>query len=57
MKPDTSELSGSLHLLDKQPDFSLVLGGPLCQLLRRARLTDDALMMLRQRIVVMSLLA
>jgi len=39
------------------PDFSLVLGGPLFQLLRRAQLTDDALMLQRRRIVVISLLA
>jgi hypothetical protein len=39
------------------PDFSLVLGGPLYQLMRRARLTDDALMLQRRRIVVISLLA
>jgi hypothetical protein len=39
------------------PDFSLVLGGPLYQLLRRARLTDDALTLQRRRIVVISLLA
>jgi hypothetical protein len=38
-------------------DFSLVLGGPLYQLLRRARLTDDALMLQRRRIVVISLVA
>ena len=38
------------------PDFSLVLGGPLYQLLRRAHLTDDALMLQRRRIVVISLL-
>jgi hypothetical protein len=39
------------------PDFSLVLGGPLYQLLRRARLTDDALMLQRRRIAVISLVA
>jgi len=39
------------------PDFSLVLGGPLYQLLRRARLADDALMLQRRRIVVIALLA
>ena len=39
------------------PDFSLVLGGPLYQLLRRVRLTDDALLLQRRRIVVISLLA
>ena len=30
--------------LQNPPDFSLVLGGPLFQLLRRAHLADDALM-------------
>lgn len=46
-----------MNLLDRQPDFSLVLGGPLFQLLRRARLADDALRMVRQRIIVISLFA
>jgi len=36
-------------------DFSLVLGGPLFQLFRKAHLTDDALMLLRRRIVVIAL--
>ena len=39
------------------PDFSLVLGGPLFQLLRRAHLADDALMMARQRVIIISLFA
>jgi len=39
------------------PDFSLVLGGPLYQLLRRAHLSDDALHLQRRRIVVIALLA
>ena len=43
------------NLLKDPPDFSLVLGGPLFQLLRRAHLADDALMLTRQRIVVISL--
>jgi hypothetical protein len=44
--------------LPHQPtDFSLVLGGPLFQLLRRLRLTDDVLMLQRRRIVVISLFA
>jgi hypothetical protein len=38
-------------------DFSLVLGGPLFQLLRRVHLSDDALALTRVRILVMSLLA
>ena len=39
------------------PDFSVVLGGPLYQLARRAHLTDDALELLRRRIVVISVFA
>ena len=39
------------------PDFSLILGGPLYQLLRGAHLTGDALQLLRRRIVVLVLLA
>ena len=41
----------------KAPDFSLVLGGPLFQLLRRAHLTRDALELLRRRVLLISLLA
>ena len=41
----------------KTQDFSLVLGGPLYQLLIRAHLEDSALGHLRQRIVVITLLA
>src|SRR5512136_1641544 len=41
----------------KTQDFSLVLGGPLFQLLRRSHLAGDALELLRQRILVISLLA
>jgi hypothetical protein len=37
---------------DSNPDFSLVLGGPLYQLLRRARLSDDHLGMVVRRIVI-----
>jgi hypothetical protein len=39
------------------PHFSIILGGPLFQLLRRAHMTGDALEMLRRRIVVISLFA
>ena len=41
----------------ERQDFSLVLGGPLFQLLRRSHLSDDALEMVRRRIIVISLLA
>jgi hypothetical protein len=38
-------------------DFSLVLGGPLFQLLRRAHLTGDAPKLVRQRIIAIALVA
>jgi len=44
-------------LLQSPPDFSLVLGGPLFQFLRRAHLSDDALELARKRIIVIALLA
>ena len=43
--------------LHHPPDFSLVLGGPLFQLLLRAHLADDALLLVRQRIIVIALFA
>jgi hypothetical protein len=46
-----------LDLLRAPPDFSLVLGGPLFQLMRRAGLSDHALGLARRRILVLSLLA
>jgi hypothetical protein len=44
-------------VLQEPPDFSLVLGGPLYQLLRRSHLAGDALELLRRRIMVFVLLA
>ena len=44
-------------MLREPADFSLVLGGPLFQLLRRSHLSGDALELVRQRIIVISLLA
>ena len=38
-------------------DFSLVLGGPLYQLLRRTHLVGDALQLLRRRVVALTFLA
>jgi hypothetical protein len=38
-------------------DFSVVLGGPLFQLVARARLSGDALELVRRRIIVISLFA
>jgi len=52
----TSPISSDDILRDAR-NFSLVLGGPLFQLLRRAHLSDNALMMVRQRIIFISLFA
>ena len=40
-----------------QYDFSLVLGGPLYQLVARPRLSGDALELLARRVIVISLFA
>ena len=45
------------NMLREPQDFSLVLGGPLFQLLRRSHLSGDALELWRQRILVITLLA
>ena len=42
---------------EKHPDFSLVLGGPLFQLFRRAHLSGDELEMVRRRVMVIALVA
>ncbi|MFZ4479769.1 MAG: hypothetical protein ACOYNZ_07750 [Rhodoferax sp.] len=57
MRPVAEKPTAGTGFARKPSDFSLVLGGPLFQLMRRAHLADDALMMARQRIIVMSLLA
>ena len=57
MQTNRSVPAENLNPLRNPPDFSLVLGGPFFQFLRRAHLTDDALMLVRQRVIVLSLLA
>jgi hypothetical protein len=53
-----SPIDPRLKGLPQDPyDFSVVLGGPLFQLLRRAHLCGDALELLRRRMLVLSLLA
>ena len=47
----------NIHNSNEPPDFSLVLGGPLFQLLVRSRLTTPALELLKRRIVFISLFA
>jgi hypothetical protein len=49
-----TSMSGNSLFHDSQ-DFSLVLGGPIYQLMRRSHLTDDALGHVQQRIIVVSL--
>jgi len=49
-------MSGA-DLLRDPPSFSLVLGGPLYQLLRRTHLSDDTLHMVRRRVIVIALFA
>lgn len=51
-----TSITGRDVLRDAQ-NFSLVLGGPLFQLLRQMHLSDDALMLLRQRVITISLIA
>lgn len=42
---------------EQPPDFSLMLGGPLFQLFRRAHLSGDALELAQRRVVVIALVA
>jgi hypothetical protein len=46
-----------VHASPLEEDFSIVIGGPLFQALRRAHLTGDALQLVRRRIVVFALVA
>ena len=48
---NTHRLDPSLSLVEDPSDFSLVLGGPMYQLLRRAHLSDDALTLVHRRIL------
>ena len=50
MIPTTRE-----NVFHDRQDFSLVLGGPIFQLLRQAHLTDDAQELVKQRIIIISL--
>src|SRR4051794_14801523 len=47
----------TLTLLQEPHDFSLILGGPLYQLLRRAHLSGSALEQLHRRILAAALIA
>ena len=54
---NTRKPAGDLNPLRGPPDFSLVLGGPLYQFLRRAHLSGDVLDLLVRRVIVLALLA
>src|SRR5215472_4159384 len=54
--PDGTPAKGSSPLAPA-PDFSLVLGGPLFQLFRKAHLTGDTLELLYRRVVIIPMLA
>ncbi len=47
----------NIHNSNEPPDFSLVLGGPLFQLLLRSHLTSPALTLMKRRVVFVSLFA
>ncbi|CAN7171804.1 hypothetical protein LJR219_000268 [Phenylobacterium sp. LjRoot219] len=55
--PATTPLATGDAAAWRAADFSLVLGGPLYQALRRVRLTDDVLGLLHRRIIAAGLIA
>jgi hypothetical protein len=55
MKRETSPAPATAEPLER--DFSLVIGGPLYQALRRTRLAGDAFQLVRRRIVAMAIIA
>lgn len=57
MNAPATTARGAQRPVGHNTDFSLVLGGLLFQLLRRAHLADDALTMARQRVILIALLA
>jgi hypothetical protein len=56
-QPRDDALPASAPRDDDPRNFSIILGGPLYQLLRSARMTDDALHLVRRRIVAICAIA
>jgi hypothetical protein len=56
MKTHILHPASSLNSLEDPRDFSIVLGGPVFQLLRQSHLSNNALGLVKQRIVAISLL-
>lgn len=54
--PPRARRDGGMRAAADPENFSFVLGGPLFQLLRRAHLSDDTLLLVRQRVVVFAAL-
>ena len=54
---NTSAFQSATEMLEDPHDFSVVLGGPLFQMVRRAGLSGGALELVRRRVVVISLFA
>jgi len=55
--PSLSASTPAAAPVPETPDFSIVLGGPLFQLFRQARLTGDGLELLQRRILVITAIA
>lgn len=55
-QPKVVQLGARSSALQKEPDFSLVLGGPLYQLYLRTRLARDPLELLVRRVLTLSLI-
>ena len=53
----TTKSTVSADILRDAEDFSLILGGPLFQVFRRAHLSDDALNLLARRMITISMVA
>lgn len=51
----STDISG--HFRGPEPDFSLVLGGPVFQLFRKAHLVGDALELLHRRVILITAIA
>ena len=51
----STAMQGTLH--EEQHEFSLVLGGPIFQLFRKAHLEGDQLELLRRRVLIITLVA
>lgn len=54
-RPKLHQYAGGATIIHDKQDFSLVLGGPLFQLLWRAHLSDGGLGLLRRRVLFLSL--